>query len=469
MKAGRRGSKVVSFPDVPYSRIIRGVCQVSEGAKKKVSLLGATAFVVGCVIGAGIFVMTGPLAGDIGPGLYIGYVIALIPALGQGFTYAQLGSALPTTSSQYTYLSTFAHPMIGYAIAWCSLLTGAAILALLGYGFAEYLTVFFPGINEPMVAYLSLLAFYLLHLIGIKSAEFVQSLMVIVMVAVLAVFVIAGLPACRPELAVPLFPKGPGRLLSAAASLFFAYLGFNTVADIGEEVENPGRTIPASIALSALVVGFLYIGVSYVMPRIIPWEELARTKAGVAEAAMKFLPAWFKAVVSVAALFAVATTLNSSFLMNSRLWFAMARDGWLPKWFLTTNKTGAPVWALTASLVSSLIIALTQWGVVYYGTMGSVIVLLATAILAWAPLVLTRKLPEAYARAAFRIPVPVLYVLALVTSGSCLALLVATVRSHPSIWVIIALWLVPGLVIYWIRNKGREVSVGSQAISSGRE
>lgn len=421
--------------------------------QKKVGLFGSVGFIVGCVIGAGIFVMTGPLAGEVGPGLYIGYIIALIPAIGQGFSYAQLGSAIQTTSSAYSYMSMFFHPILGFASAWVGILTGAAILALLAEGFAEYFCVFFPSLNPRIVSYGVLVLFYLLHLIGIKSAELVQSLMVVFMVGVLAIFVVGGIPATKPELAQPLFPHGWTPLLGAASSLFFAYLGFNTITDIGEEVDNPGKTIPLSIIISAIIVGFLYIGTSYVLPRIIPWEELATTKASLAEAATLFLPSWGRGMILWAAVLAVATTINSSIMMNSRAWYAMARDNWLPKNLTNTLANGAPYVALTCSLISGIIILATRWGVVYCGTMGSINSLLQTMLIAWAPVMLPNRFPEEYQKAPFKIPRGFLYVLATVTSVLCAVLTISGFISFPSIVLAFVVWLIPGLILYKTRKK----------------
>ena len=100
-----------------------------NNTEQKFGLFGCIAFVVGNVIGAGIFVMSGSLAGDLGPGMFICYIIGLIPALGMGLSYAQLGSAIPVTSGMYSYISMFIHPAAGFLFNWASLLAGCSICA----------------------------------------------------------------------------------------------------------------------------------------------------------------------------------------------------------------------------------------------------------------------------------------------------------------------------------------------------
>lgn len=423
--------------------------------EKKVSLLGSVGFIVGCIIGAGIFVMTGPLAGEIGPGLYIAYILALIPAIGEGLAFAQVGSAIQTTAGYYSYLSMFYHQIVGFVYAWVLLFTDAAILSLLAEGFAEYFCAFFPSFNPMIAAFAVLILCYVLHMIGIKSAELAQSLMVIFMLGALAIFVFGGIPAIKPELGHPLFPTGFKPIIASAASLFFAYLGFATVTDIGEEIKNPGKTIPLSIIISAVIVGLLYVGTSFVLPRVIPYKELASTGASLAEAASIFLPSWGRGMMLWAATLAIVTTVNASFLINSRAWYAMARDGFLPKILTKTNSKGAPYVALSCSLVGGIIILLSKWGIVYCGTMASINALLATALIAYAPLILLKKdkFKEAYEKAPFKMPRKLLWPMAIITSAMCIILTIAGFLEFPSILFAFVVWLIPGMIIYNVRKK----------------
>jgi len=426
--------------------------EVSAKKEQKIGMLGATTFIVGSVIGAGIFVISGSLAGQFGPGMFISYILGLIPALGMGLSYASLGSAIPVTAGQYSYICKFINPMVGFMFQWALLLSGCSITATVCMGISSYLGVYLPGVPSVVWAMGTLILFTVLHIIGLKSAELVQNLMVIVMIAVLALFIILGVPKMNPEFAEPLFPNGTSGLIASAATLFFSYLGFQTVADMGEEVKNPSRTIPYATILSVAIVGFLYIGVAFVMPRIISWEELAASGVGLADAAAKYFP-WLGAAITISAIFAILTSVSACIAMNSRYWYVMGRDGWLPKALGKRNSKDAPVGAiLVFSGITALIIA-TGWELTYPATMGSVSLLIGTAVVAWFPVFLPKKFPEAFDKAVFKMPQPAAVLLAIVTTIVCAVLCISTVKGMMVIWLFIAAWMVPGVLIY---NHGKK-------------
>ncbi len=279
--------------------------------------------------------------------MYVCYILGLVPALGMGLSYASLGSAMPVTSGQYSYICKFINPMAGFLFQWALLLSGCSITATVCMGISGYLNVYFPAVPPTVFALGTLAIFTALHIIGLKSAETVQNLMVIVMVAVLLLFIVLGAPNMKPEFAAPMFPNGTDGLIASAATLFFSYLGFQTVADMGEEVKNPSKTIPLATIISVAVVGFLYIGVAFIMPRIISWEELASSSVGLADAAAKYFP-WLGVAITVAAIFAILTSVSACIAMNARYWYVMGRDGWLPKALGKRNGKDAPANAILA-------------------------------------------------------------------------------------------------------------------------
>ncbi len=425
--------------------------EVTEKKEQKVGLIGATTFIVGSVIGAGIFVISGSLAGSLGPGMYICYIIGLIPALGMGLTYAQLGSAVPVTSGQYSYMCMFIHPSVGFLFNWGSLLAGCSITATVCMGITSYLGAYFPNVPPLVFSMGILVLFTVLHIIGLKSAEIVQTLMVIIMVVVLTLFIVLGAPNMDQSLADPLFPNGTGGLISGAASLFFSYLGFNLITDIGEEVKKPSKTIPASICLSVAIVGFLYIGVAYVMPRLIHWSKLAEANVSLADAAATFFPA-LGVGITIAAIFAILTSVSACVAQNSRAWYVMGRDGWLPSFIAKKNSKDAPVGAILVLFAISAIILVTGWELTYAATMGSVALLLGTAIVSWFPVFLPKKFPEQFEKAAFKLPLVVRLAFAVITCAVCMVLCIATVKDFMVVWLFIAAWMVPGVFLY-IRGK----------------
>lgn len=420
---------------------------IPERSEQKIGMLGAVTFIVGSVIGAGIFVISGSLAGAFGPGMYICYILGLIPALGMGLSYASLGSAIPVTSGQYSYICKFINPMVGFLFQWALLLSGCSITATVCMGISSYLNVYFPSVPPTMFALGTLAIFTILHIIGLKSAEIVQNLMVIIMVAVLLLFIVLGAPNMRPEFATPMFPNGTNGLIASAATLFFSYLGFQTVADMGEEVKNPSRTIPLATIISVAVVGALYIGVAFIMPRIISWKELASSGIGLADAAAKYFP-WLGVAITIAAIFAILTSVSACIAMNSRYWYVMGRDGWLPKALGKRNSKDAPVNAILMLFAIAALIIVTGWELTYPATMGSVSLLIGTAVVAWFPVFLPKKFPAQFEKAAFKMPKIAAIFMAVITTAVCFVLCVATVKDMMVIWLFIVVWMVPGVLIY---------------------
>jgi len=436
-----------------YSNFIEEAI-MATGESKKISMFSAMALIIGCVIGSGIFVMTGPLAAQVGPGLYLGYLIALVPAVGQGLTYAQLGSAMPTTSSNYTYMSKLIHPLAGFLSGWGNMMASFSIQALVSLGFASYLSAVLPNINHAFIAVAILTVYFILNIIGMKSSAFVNNIMVIIMIAVLVGFIMLGFPVMDVSLGKPLFPLGFNSLLAASAGLFFSYLGFQVAADIGEEVKNPGKSIPTAIIGGAAVVAALYVGVSYLLPRLIEWSALGDLDASLYQAASQFMPAWFAPLVLAGGLFAIMTSVNAGTIINSRNIYALSRDGWIPEILSTKSKTGAPTWSLVATLIGPVVFIFSDLGMIEFATMGSAVILISTAILAWAPITIMKRYPEKYANAKFKMPIPAVYTVAIITSVSSIILTLATVRIHGKVWLFIIGWFVPGIIIY-LKNKNK--------------
>lgn len=415
--------------------------------EQKLGMIGSIAFIVGNVIGAGIFVVSGSLVGAFGPGMYICYILGLIPALGMGLSYASLGSAIPVTAGQYSYICKFINPMVGFLFQWALLLSGCSITATVCMGISNYLQVYLPGVPSIVFSMGVLILFVLLHILGLKSAEIVQNLMVVIMVVVLALFIVLGLPNMNPAYATPLFPNGTGGLITSAATLFFSYLGFQIVADMGEEVKNPSKTIPYATIFSVIIVGVLYIGVAFVMPRIMPWEELANSGVGLVDAAAKYFP-WLGTAIMIAAIFAILTSVSGCLAMNSRYWYVMGRDGWLPKALGKRNSKDAPQNAILVFAVITAIIIATGWELTYPATMGSVSLLIGTAVVAWFPVLLPKKFPAEYQKAVFKMPRWAAVLLAVVTTVVCAVLCYATVKDMMVIWLFIIVWMIPGILIY---------------------
>src|SRR5690625_5011217 len=145
----------------------------------KISLLGAISIIVGTVIGASIFILLGPIAGQTGPALPLAYMVAFLPALFGSIFYAQLGAAIPATGGTYFYCKRLLNPTIGYVAAISLILGGMGASVMLALGFAEYLQFFIPTLPIKFTAFLILLILYGINLLGLKTSEMTQILMTV--------------------------------------------------------------------------------------------------------------------------------------------------------------------------------------------------------------------------------------------------------------------------------------------------
>ena len=163
--------------------------------ERTISLPGAVSTLIGYVVGASIFVLVGPLAGDAGPALWLAYLMAAIPAVFVCFTSAQMASILPVTGANYVAASRTLSPFWGFMMVWTVVVTTAVGQALLAYGFAEYLSYLVGDINIMLTALAIVLVFGVLNYVGVKLSVAVQLIMVVEFILALLIFGIGG---CSP-------------------------------------------------------------------------------------------------------------------------------------------------------------------------------------------------------------------------------------------------------------------------------
>lgn len=327
--------------------------------RRTIGLGGATATLMGYVVGASIFILPGELGGVTGPALVVAYLLAAVPALLSCFVSAQIGSVFPVSGATYVAVSRILSPFWGFLVVWVILVSIAVGVALVAYGFADYLAFFLP-VNRSLVALASVVAFTLLNVSGARASVRAQSVMVGWFVFALLLFGVGGLVSADWRLMTPLFPNGFGPVAAAAVPAYFSFIGFLVIVELAGEIERPARTIPWALAISFGGVLVLYTMVAVALPALIPWTDLAGSTAPVATAAGTFLPRWLASGISVGALFAAATTLNGILLGQSRDVYALARDQIFPVWlaavhprFLTPYRA-----ILTVGTISAIGVAL---------------------------------------------------------------------------------------------------------------
>lgn len=307
----------------------------AETLPSRVGVWGVLALLVGNAISIPIFVLPGPLAADAGPSVVLAVVLAAIPA---GFVVlynAILGSAMPVAGGLYVYMSRLTSPFWGFLVPFTVPLIAWAGLVFTAIGFAEYSQIFFD-LPQDVLVYLLLTFVLVVNVAGIRIVAQIQLVFVAGLVLSLLVFVVPGVTAVDPDNYVNPFVTDYGAFGVAAVSLFYPFLGFGLLVELGEEIEEASRTIPLVLGIGIAIVACCYVAVVGVLVGIVPAGDLAtipegEQNAALALAAASSLPSWGQYVVAFGAICAVVTTVNTTLLVTSRTMMRASRDGALPR------------------------------------------------------------------------------------------------------------------------------------------
>lgn len=430
-----------------------------EQQNGQISLLGAISIIVGTVIGASIFILLGPIAGNTGPALPLAYLVAFLPALFGSLFYAQLGAAIPATGGTYFYCKRLINPTLGYITTISLILGGMGATVMLAIGFAEYLQFFIPNLPVKVTAFFIILILYGINLVGLKTAELAQILMTIWIVLALIIFAIPGLFHIEPDNLTPIMPNGLGSFLLGSALAVYSYVGYGIVSEVGGNIRNPKKNIPRAIFISLGLVVFIYAIVSLVAVGVVPWEQLSESGASIAEAATIFLSPSVVLFISIGALFATVTTINAIFITLPGDFKALANEGIFSKRMTAKEMNATPFWPLTILLLAGSIGIFTGLSVDFFATITIVGLLLNTFILGFALWKLPTREKEAYENASFKMNKGLLRVVIVIGMILNLMFILLAVLDFLIIIPLYIVWIIGGLLLH--RNKIPKVGKGN--------
>ncbi|OON94567.1 MAG: hypothetical protein ATN31_03085 [Candidatus Epulonipiscioides saccharophilum] len=380
-----------------------------NGLKRQLSMTMCITLVMGAIIGSGIFTMTGTAIGYIGKAVPVAFITAAIFIIITNIPSIFQGGALPATGGSYVYVSRFVHPTFGY-IHILNLIMGTFNIALMGTSAAMYFQPLMPSIPTKVTAAIFILLLAILGSFGVKISGIVQNIIIIIMIAALLTFIIPGLGAISSEFVTigeALFPNTLefAALWSAVAILRYSLMGGGIVFTLGDEVKNPGRTIPASFFIGTALVTLFYCLIGYISVGVAPLEVVANQPLSVSAALILGEHSGaFQFFLVGGALLATLTTLNGSFLIYSRTLYAAAKDLVLPGFLTTTNKFGVPIVAVWVCAFIGLTVVLLELTVTQLLSFVSIPGLLLGFIYYIPPIVISRKLPYCAKNAWFRLP-----------------------------------------------------------------
>jgi APA family basic amino acid/polyamine antiporter len=461
----------------------------AEGEHRLKRALGPLALMnlgIGCIIGAGIFVMTGLAAhSKAGPVLSVSYAVAGFACAMAALCYAEFAAMVPVAGSAYTYAYATLGELFAWIVGWDLLLEYTVAAASVASGWSGYMqdllrmfgmripralsgAPFDTGVTGRPVATHMLIDLFAVLIVaaltallvkGIVESTLFNNIMVGIKIGVVLFVIAVGLFYIHPANWHPFAPFGWGGLvlfghtfgqvgrageplgmLAGAAIIFYAYIGFDTVSAHSEEARNPQRDVPIGIIGSLLICTILYIAVTVVITGMVPCASLD-IKAPIAMAFRQVGLPWAELIIAVGALIGITTVLLALMLGQPRVMLAMARDGLVPPYFAAIHNkfrtpwkatilNGAVVCVLAAVLPLKILAELVNIGT-----------LLAFLVVCAAVLVMRKTHPDA-AR-PFRCPwVPVVPILGIIF---CLGLML----SLPTVnWIRLIVWLAAGLVIY---------------------
>jgi len=430
--------------------------------KRTLSATNLVSLGIGCIIGAGIFVLTGQAAAQYaGPAIVLSFVLSGIACALAGLCYAELASVLPVSGSAYTYAYATLGEGIAWAMGWLLILEYGLASATVAVGWSSYLVAFLNdfGVHIPkafiqpyfdllpspanpvhhtlqvtghfnIVALLGLFAVTGLLTLGVSESAKVNNIIVFVKLFVVLAFIVIGVCYINPDNWHPFIPENTGAgqfgfdgILKGAGVVFFAYIGFEAVSTAAQEAKNPQRDMPIGILGSLAICTVLYIMVSLVLTGIVPYKEL-NVADPMAVAIDKLNISWLTIgsfrimpfLVKLGAVMGLSSVMLVLVYGQTRILYMMGKDGLIPSIFCTMHKKFKTPYlnTLIVGLIVGIAASITPISVL--GNLVSMGTLCAFCIVCFSVLYLHYKHPELERK--FKTPLmPVVPVLGILSCG----------------------------------------------------
>lgn len=449
----------------------------NDGLRRNLSAANLVTLGIGAIVGTGIFVITGTAAANYaGPGLTISFLISALGCVMAGLCYAEFAAMIPVAGSVYSYSYTTMGEILAWFIGWILILEYLFACSSVAVGWSGYMMSLCEGwgvhipwhlsyatfdhteegwvmtgslFNFPAVFIVALVTSLLIG--GIKQSAFINNVIVVIKVGVILLFIGFGLSYIDLGNWSPYVPQNTGEfgnfgwsgILRGAGVVFYAYLGFDALSTAAQEAKNPQKDMPKGILISLLVCAVLYIAVTAVLTGIVNYKELDvaapialaidRTGAGLA---------WLSPFVKLGAIAGLSSVILVMMLGQSRIYYAISKDGLLPRFFSKVHpKHGVPHNAtIFACIVTGLFAGLFPLNVL--SELVSIGTLMAFTVVCISIVVLRKTQPQL--KRPFKTPfVPFIPLLG---AAICLMQMIALPIST---WVRLIVWSIIGFIIYF--------------------
>jgi basic amino acid/polyamine antiporter, APA family len=488
----------------PIATILAEGSDQEHGLRRSLGPWALTAMGIGAIIGTGIFVLTGVASATrAGPSITISFVVAGFVSALAALCYAEVSSKIPISGSAYTYTYATLGEFLAWIIGWDLVLEYALGAATVSIGWSGYFANILTQIglhipaqwaNGPhwglagqagVSGYANLPAAGIILIItallvkGTKESGTVNAIIVAIKLLIVLFFIAVGLghidganyhlPAGAQTGLGGYFPFGWTGMLGGAAFIFFAYIGFDAVSTTAEEAKNPGRDLPFGIIMSLLICTILYIIVVAILNGMVPFYKL--NVAFPVAFAMNYVGLnWASIIISLGAIAGLTTVLLVMMFGQSRIFFAMSRDGLIPPSFTRIHPTWrTPIFSTVFfGLCIAAIAAFTPINIV--GSLTNMGTLAAFILVSIAVPILRRRHPEL--QGAFNVPLGA-YIIPILSAVTALGLIYYLKVGNPLfygipiVWFWFIVWLIIGLVFYFAygRRKSTVALQGTEGLA----
>ena len=439
----------------------------AENLKRTLGAFQLTMFGVGSTVGTGIFFVMSQAVPEAGPGVIVSFVIAGIAAGLAAICYAELASAVPVSGSSYSYAYTTLGEVVAMGVAACLLLEYGVSTAAVAVTWSGYLNKLLhnlfgfqlphalsaapwdsePGIlNVPAITLIVMCALLLIR--GASESARVNAIMVVIKLGVLVMFVLIAFSAFDASQLKDFAPFGVSGIGSAAGTIFFSYVGLDAVSTAGDEVKDPQKTMPRATIAALAVVTSVYLLVALAALGTQPWRDFAaQQEAGLATILDNVTNGrWASTILSAGAVISIFSVTLVSMYGQTRILFAMGRDGLLPSRFATVNpRTMTPVSNTVIVAVAASILAASV-PLDKLADMVSIGTLTAFMVVSIGVIVLRVRQPDL--PRGFKVPgYPVTPVLSVLACGYILFSL------HWYTWIAFTGWVSVALIFYFLWGR----------------
>ena len=450
---------------------------------KRLSAWDLMGFGIGIVIGTGIFTLTGVQAKDnAGPAIVISFTIAGVVSVLAAICYAELAAAVPTAGSSYTYAYTTIGEIFAWIIAWDLILEFALGAAVVSRGWSGYLqdalslptSVFGEESTVNLGAIAIALVLGVVAMIGIRESKWVTNALVVIKVSVCVFVVVVGIFFVKAANLAPFVPDskpvpesealsglqqplwqwisgadptafGFTGVFVAAAVVFFAYSGFEAVANLGEETKDPAKDMPRGLLGTLAICTVLYILVCFVITGMVKYTGLSEG-APISDAFDQVGMGWASILIAVAAIAGLSSVILVDIVAMGRIGFALCRDGLLPAWIGEVHEKWETPYRVTIGTTAVVMLLAGFVPLDALAEMVSIGTLFTFFVVSIAVIVLRRTRPKM--KRPFRVPqVPILPILSAVL---CVGLMTNLALET---WLRFLVWLVLGLAIYFFYGR----------------